>query len=129
MIGFVESRLTTLAQSLESEMKVYNQVLLDPHGPYHSDLSSAILVTLPIQRGDLPLFKDSITRAFGLFDWRLQSSGDISDWKSVHESRYSIVTFKELPLRILSQFSSVFNSNSTCLKAYSQLPPGLSLYE
>lgn len=84
MIGFVESRLTTFAQTLETELKIFDQVLLDPSCPYNTNLKSVIVVTLPVTKSNIDIQRDAIVRAFSLFDWRLQTSGDITNWKSAH---------------------------------------------
>lgn len=104
MIGFVESRLTSFAQTLESELKIFDQVLLDPSCPYNTNLKSVIIVTLPVCKSNIDLQRDAISRAFSLFDWRLQTSGDITNWKSAHESRYEIVTFCDLPLQVIQNY-------------------------
>ena len=55
MIGFVESRLTTFAQTLETELKIFDQVLLDPCCPYNTNLKSVIIVTLPVSKSNIDL--------------------------------------------------------------------------
>ena len=52
MVGFVESRLSQLAQLLESELRVDNSVLIDANSPYTASLeqqefSSLVIVALP----------------------------------------------------------------------------------
>lgn len=98
MIGFVESRLTTFVQQLESDLKLFDGVLIDSQSPYHTHLSSTIVIALPFQgREKAEFYKEVIARAFSLFEWRLETSGDVSDWKNNHASVYHYGTFEELP--------------------------------
>ena len=109
MIGFVESRLTMLTQSLESELKIFDGILLDSHSPYHAILSSVVVIALPLTDESIENYRDAIARAFSLFEWRLQTSGDISDWKSHHNSNYALCKFDHLPPIVLQDYTTLFN--------------------
>jgi hypothetical protein len=48
MIGFVESKIMLLAQSLEQELRRFDSVLVDSQSPYTKGLKSTIVITLPV---------------------------------------------------------------------------------
>lgn len=75
--------MISFVQQLESDLRIYEGILIDAHSPYHFNLTSTFVISLPaavctVQ--DEHQCKETIARAFSLFEWKIETSGDISDW-------------------------------------------------
>ena len=116
---------------LEQELKLFEGVLLDSNSPYHMNLRSIIVIALPIKREHIQTYQQAIAKAFGLFEWRLETSGDILDWKGHHSSVYSFGTIEDLPPIVVARYASMYNLNNKDgpVEAYYELPAGLSLFD
>ena len=97
---------------LEQELKLFDGVLIDCNSPYHMNNRSIIVVALPIKKESVLQHQQAIAKAFGLFEWRLQTSGDILDWKGHHSSNYSFGTIEELPPIVVQKYATMYNENN-----------------
>ena len=73
---------------------------MDAQSPYHaSNHRSTIVVALPFNQSQFDLvYREPLARVVALFEWRLQTSGDIPDWESHHATTVDFVsTLDQLP--------------------------------
>ena len=83
------------------------------------------------------VYKEPLTRVAALFEWRLQTSGDIPDWESHHATTVDFVgTIDQLPPIVQQAYTRLYNQNTQrgdtleCKsRAYYELPAGLSLWD
>jgi hypothetical protein len=109
MVGFVESRLTSLVSQLESDLKLFSGLLIDHRSPHVFDLTSTFLISLPLS--SITESSDTILRALALFEWRIETSGEIADWKSHHSSQYKLLRYEDLPAAVHQDYAQMFTQN------------------
>ena len=86
---------------------------------------------MPLDHDRVEMHREAIARAFSLFEWRLQTSGDIADWRSHHQSCYTLCRYEELPAIVLQEYCRIYNRNEQGgpVSAKFELVEGLSLYD
>ena len=119
VIGFIESRIKNFLSLLQFSLGglsiqdglIYNKsagdVVFVPGSPFKtSDLSSCFVVSLPFTRLSQSV-SNLVLQACVSFDCKLANYIEIGGWVQ-HSSSYQIVNFNELPVSVLSQYTSQY---------------------